>query len=677
MSTKKIKSLREKINSIDSNLLELLSERRKLALEVIKAKDFDGKPIRDRTREKELLNRLVRIGKENGLDTHFVTKLFHDIIEDSIRTQQLYLHRLGAEMIDEKKPSALKIAIQGIEGSYSYLAANKFFSGRKIELSFFSKDRFEEVIQSVESEEADFAFLPVENTTSGAVNEVYDLLLETRLSIVGEEEFHVKHCLVSKEDIQIGSITKIYAHYQAAAQCSKFLASLPHVTLEYFADTAMSARKLYSEDMKGTAAISSEEAAHLFNLKIIRSGIANQPGNFTRFLAAARKGIDIDLRIPAKTSLIMATAHKAGSLVEALGIFKKFEVNMTKLQSRPILGNPWDEMFYLDFQGNIKEPKIIRLLDELGKHTRFFKILGCYPTKENDRTKIDNLLQQLEDAGNNETEGSARVSAPVKSGYKFVGRDYKPQDTIIKVKDVTIGGDVFTIFAGPHFVKSRQQILSCAREASENQIGILAGGSFTTDIPAEKFDGVSREALNNLNEAGESYGLPLMIEVNLPEHVKIAAKLCDIIKIGPSNMSNYSLLSEAGKIHRPILIYRDPVSSREEFLNSAEYLMSHGNRQIILCESGIRTFESTKRWTLDLSGIPVLRSITHLPIVIDPMNSVTEIDNILPLLKASVALGAAGAVVEFEAESEKRDEERAFTLNVSEFRNMMKEISNV
>lgn len=176
-----------------------------------------------------------------------------------------------------------------------------------MEIEFISKLTFEEVVRAVETGEADYAMLPVENTTSGGINEVYDALLHTTLYIIGEEKFHVKHCLVSTEETPINRIKKIYAHVQAVAQCSKFLATLPYTKIDYYPDTAMSVQKVKEENNPENAAIASEEAAKIFGLPIIRTNIANQSENYTRFLIAARKPIEVDLRIPCKTSLVMAT----------------------------------------------------------------------------------------------------------------------------------------------------------------------------------------------------------------------------------------------------------------------------------------------------------------------------------------------------------------------------------
>jgi chorismate mutase/prephenate dehydratase len=592
----KMEELRDKINNVDANILDLLAERKKLSIDVIKLKEHGGKPIRDRDRERELLNKLIEHGRKRGLDTHFITKVFYEIIDESVRTQQFYLHKLGNYSTTEIKQNTIRVAIQGIEGSYSSLATKKFFENTETEIVLITKERFEDVVKSVENEEADYAVLPVENTTSGGINEVHDLLLNTTLSIIGEEVYQVKHCLVGVEEVSLGKLTKIYAHYQAAAQCSDFIKTHTNCSIEYFADTAMSGKKIKDEGNPLFAAITSEDAAEQFELKILRRGIANQEGNFTRFLVAARKPVTVDLRIPSKTSLIMATSHTPGSLFEALSIFKKFNVNMTRLQSRPIMGNPWEEMFYLDFIGNTADPNIQKLIDELGKFTRFFKVLGCYPTIEFERTKLENKNDELdtesliEDPTFSEEDSVEVKKTKIKTSYKFAGRDYKSDDTIIKVKDVTIGGDSFLVIAGPCSVESNEQILTCAQAAKENKAHILRGGCFKPRTSPYSFMGLGYEGLKFLVEAGKAYDMPVITEVLSINQVSEVAKHSDILQIGARNMQNFPLLIEVGKTHKPVLLKRGMMSSIDELLNASEYILAQGNRQVILCERGIRTF---------------------------------------------------------------------------------------
>lgn len=675
----KIKSIREKINKVDEDLISLLAERRKLSKEVVQEKDSGDQPIRDQARETELLERLIKLGKQKGVDPHFITKIFYEVIEDSVRVQQNYVLDLTGKQ--GNKEETIKVAIQGIEGAYSYLVANKFFSHANKALEFINKKRFDDVVKSVEHGEADYAMLPIENTTSGGINEVYDLLLHTTLAIVGEETFQVKHCLVSTKDIQIRKIKKIYAHYQAAAQCSKFLDTLPDARIEYFADTAMSVQKIKEEGIAEHAAIASEEAAKLFKVKILRQNIANQSENYTRFLVAARKPIDVDSRIPSKTSLVMATAHVPGSLVEALNIFRKHNVNMTKLESRPILGNPWEEMFYLDFEGNVKDETVQAVLDELGAHTRFFKVLGSYPSQEIRKTKLETLAVTADQQSEGKTaekslEDKPKAKKKPKS-YKFASREYKEEDTVIKVRDVLIGGDNFIVMAGPCSVESEKQIMSCAAEAKEHGAHILRGGCFKPRTSPYSFQGLGFEGLEYMKAAGQQYDLPIITEVLAPDQVQEVAKHADILQIGARNMQNFSLLKEVGKTHRPAMLKRGMMSSLDELLNAAEYILSQGNRQVILCERGIRTFETATRNTLDLSAIPVLKELTHLPIIVDPSHAIGVRDKVIPLAKAAKIVGAHGIMVEFHPEPEKALSDGPQALYYNQFEQLMSDLRKI
>lgn len=668
--------LRQKINNIDEDIIKLLLDRRILSKKVIVAKEESKNPIRDQKREEELLARIIKLGRKSGLDSTFLSKVFYEIIEDSVRLQQSHVQ---SSLNKATKKKSVKVAIQGIEGAYSFLAAEKYFVHSGFKLNFVYKKRFDEVVDAVEKGEAEYAVLPIENTTSGGINEVYDLLLHTTLSIVGEEKFQVKHCLVTLKDIPIEKIKKVYAHYQAAAQCSKFLETIPDVSVEYFADTAMSVQKIKEEGNQYFAAIASEEAAKLFGLKIIKKNIANQPDNFTRFLVASRKPEKVDPRIPCKTSIIMATSHTPGSLVEALNIFRKFNVNLTKLESRPIIGNPWEEMFYLDLEGNIFDEVVQKVMDELGQYTRFMKVLGSYPSQELSKTKLEMhkiLAGETEGKKTAASEESAKKSAAVKKSksYKLASREYKAEDTIIKVRDVLIGGDNFVVIAGPCSVESKEMILECAKEAKEYGAQILRGGCFKPRTSPYSFQGWGFDALDNLTEAGKVYQIPVVTEVMDTEQVEPVAKTADILQVGARNMQNFALLKAVGKTHRPVLLKRGMMASIEELLNAAEYILSQGNRQVILCERGIRTFETASRNTLDIGAVPILKELTHLPILIDPSHAIGQRDKVIPLAKAAKAVGAHGIMVEMHPDPEKAMSDGEQSLYFEQFETMMKEL---
>jgi len=672
-----INEIRESINSIDNEIIKLLSQRRKLSLDVVRYKNSNSIAIRDEKREEELLVRLIQIGRDNNLDSYIITKVFHEIIDDSIKLQRQYIQ----DLLNDKKDQSqiVRVAFQGIEGAYSYLAGKKFFAADLDNLFLIGYQTFDEVIKSVEKGQADYAILPIENTTSGGINEVYDLLLHTQLSIVGEEKFAVKHCLVTAEDVKINEIKTIFSHPQAVAQCSNFLSSLPNCKIEYYTDTAMSVQKIKDEGLRFQAAIASVEAANMFGLKVLKTDIANQSDNITRFYIAARNPKQVDKRIPSKTSLVMSTSHQSGSLVETLLIFKEHELNLTKLESRPILGNPWEEMFYLDFEGNIADENVLEALDKLGRITKFFKILGSYPTQDLPRTKLppEAFINQKQNSESSESDKKPiEKKSTSKKSYKLASREYKPEDTIINVKGILLGGNNFTVIAGPCSVESFDQIMVCAKEVKNNGAQILRGGCFKPRTSPYSFQGLGYEGLDYLFKAGREYELPIITEVLSPEDIVEVAKYSDIIQIGARNMQNFSLLKEAGKVHRPVMLKRGLMSSIDELLNAAEYILAQGNHQVILCERGIRTFETATRNTLDLSAVPILKELTHLPIIVDPSHAAGERDLVIPLAKASKAVGAHGIMVEFHPEPEKALSDGPQALYFSQFESLMSDLLN-
>lgn len=670
-----MQEIRKKINYIDEQILKLLSERRTLSLEIVKFKNQEKSSIRDREREKELLTRLIETGKSYGLDAHYISKIFYEIIDDSVKLQNKFVQQIENE---NSLSDVITVAIQGIEGSYSYLASKSFFGSQK-DLVFKKLKTFDEVVESVEDGEAEFAVLPIENTTSGSINEVYDALTSGDLNIIGEEIFQVKHCLVGIEDIPLNQIKKIYAHYQAARQCSKFLKSLPKAEVEYFEDTAKSVEKIKEEGNKYFCAIASKEAAGIFNVSVLKEDIANQQRNFTRFLICSKNPIKVDERIPAKTSLVLATAHQAGSLVQALSVFKEFGINMTKLESRPIIGNPWEEMFYLDFQGNTQEQKVKDLLDEVGKYTRYLKILGCYPAKDFEKTKVDHIKQAHQETGTNvkTSEAVKEKKSNHKVSYKLASRDYKKDDTIISVKDVKIGGGKFVIIAGPCSVESFEQINQCAKEVKENFAHILRGGCFKPRTSPYAFQGLGYEGLDLLRAAGDEFDLPIITEVLAIDQIEKVAEKSDILQIGARNMQNFALLAEVGKTLRPVMLKRGMMSSIDELLNAAEYILARGNRQVILCERGIRTFETATRNTLDLSAVPVLKELTHLPVIVDPSHAVGHRDKVLPLAKAAKAVGADGIMVEIHPDPDKALSDGPQSLRFDQFQILVSSLNKM
>lgn len=680
MSDKKkdgLQEVRDQINAVDTQILDLLAKRRSLSTTVIQKKDEAQAPIRDPKREEEILIERIRLGKSQGLDAHYVTKVFHEIIDDSIRMQQEYLQERANPQ--PKGNGVVRVAFHGIEGSYSYLAGKKYFSREKNDPIFSGHMTFEAVAKAVESGQADYAMLPIENTTSGGINEVYDQILRCSIAIIGEEKFPLNHCLIgSTPEVSVASIKKIYCSPNAVVECGKFLAQLAGCKIEYFNDSALSVKKIRDDRDPTQAAIASEEAARLFGLSVIQRDIANQRDNFNRYIVIARNPKKVDLRIPCKTSLVIATPQKAGALVEALLIFKENGINLTKLESRPIPNNPWEEMFYVDFEGNVDEERAKKALNELTRTTRFIKVLGCYPSHDLTPTAVSPQAV----AGAAEMVQPAAKIAPepekLKTGKKsklLSSRDQKESDTVIEVKGLKIGGEnPFVVMAGPCSVESQEQIINCAREAREHGALVLRGGCFKPRTSPYSFQGLGFPGLDLLADAGKMFGLPIITEVMSPEDVERVAEKSDILQIGARNMQNFTLLKAVGRTHRPVMLKRGMSSSLEELLQATEYILSEGNQQVMLCERGIRTFETATRNTLDLSAVPVLRRITHLPVIVDPSHAAGERDLVPPLSRASKAVGAHGIIIEFHPEPEKALSDGPQALRFHQFESLMAEL---
>ena len=381
-----LSDLRERIDDIDDRLLGALAERRAVSRAVIASKMSRSADLRDVSREKELLVDRIERGAALGLDGPYVMRVFHQVIDDSVRLQQ---ELLQAHVNDDDDAAPIRVAHLGSEGSFSHVASRGHFARRAPQLITVGCESFRAVVAAVETGRADFGLLPIENTTSGGINEVYDLLLHTRLSIVGEHRARIVHCLLGLEDASLERIHTVYSHPQPFEQCSSFLRRLRDVSFVPTADTAAAVATVASQGDPAAVAVGSEEAGRIHGLTVLASEIANHSENYTRFLVVGPRPVDVDARVPAKTSLVLSTSQRPGSLVEVLLVFRSHQINLTKLESRPILGNPWEEMFYVDVQANVAEARMKQALVELEAHTRQIRVLGTYPSDELEPTPVD------------------------------------------------------------------------------------------------------------------------------------------------------------------------------------------------------------------------------------------------------------------------------------------------
>jgi 3-deoxy-7-phosphoheptulonate synthase len=263
---------------------------------------------------------------------------------------------------------------------------------------------------------------------------------------------------------------------------------------------------------------------------------------------------------------------------------------------------------------------------------------------------------------------------PIVKPFKLASREFKIQDTVITIMDSRLGGENIIITAGPCAVESREQILAIAEKVKQAGAKILRGGAFKPRTSPYSFQGLGEEGLKLLKEARNITGLPVTTEVLSPETVDLVAEYSDIVQIGARNMQNFALLQKVGACGKPVLLKRGMMNTLEELLMSAEYILLHGNPNVILCERGIRTFEKYSRFTLDLSAVPILKSLTHLPVMVDPSHAAGKWELVLPLSRAAVASGADGLIIEVHHEPQKAMSDGLQSLKPQKFARLMKEL---
>ncbi len=269
-----------------------------------------------------------------------------------------------------------------------------------------------------------------------------------------------------------------------------------------------------------------------------------------------------------------------------------------------------------------------------------------------------------------QVEKAVRISAP----YKFVSREFRPNKTQIRVNGTVIGGDEFVVMAGPCSVESEAQIMETAEAVAAAGAKLLRGGAFKPRTSPYDFQGLEEEGLKLLRKAKEATGLAIVTELMSDGDVALVAEYSDIIQIGARNMQNFALLKAVGRAGRPIVLKRGMSSTIRELLMSAEYIVAHGNPNVILCERGIRTFETETRNTCDIAAVPVLNELTHLPVVVDPSHAAGRRSIVPALTRAAVAVGADGVIVEVHPHPEKAFSDGAQSLTIPQFRDMMRDL---
>ncbi len=376
----KLDDIRQQIDVVDDKIAELYGERMQLIKQVVEAKKQSGKETYDPEREKKIL---LRVSDKVDSDCQiYLKRVFESIFETSKAYQTMNaesnygISQKLKEAISKGEltfPNKAKVACQGVLGAYSGIAADRLFE--LADITYFKN--FEGVFSAVEKGFCKYGVLPIENSSAGSVNQVYDLMKEHKFYIVKSVRLWVSHTLIANKDTDIKDIKEIVSHEQAISQCKAYLEKFPNVKITACPNTAVAAKMVAESGRKDIAALSSRECADIYGLKILDNNVQDSNSNYTRFILIAK---DMEFYQGARKISIMTTLpqNTAGSLNKLLAKFANLGINLTKLESRPIIGSSFEFMFYFDFECDVKNRGLINLLAELDNSAEQFTFLGAY-----------------------------------------------------------------------------------------------------------------------------------------------------------------------------------------------------------------------------------------------------------------------------------------------------------
>ena len=372
-----LSELRAKIDDVDEQIVELYEKRMDISRQVAEYKIETGKKVFDRQREQEKLARLKSL-THNEFNSHGIVELFEQIMSMSRKLQyQLLIQRgslgklpfIGVDKLETKRA---RVVFQGAEGAYSQAAMIKYFGD---EINSFHVETFRDAMSAIDEGSADFAVLPIENSTAGIVSEIYDLLVEFENYIVGEQIIKIEHCLLGVPGAELSDIRIVYSHPQSLMQSARFLAdhNWRQISMQ---NNAFAARKVAEDGDKTQAGIAGVHAGEVYGLKILRKGVNHAGANSTRFIIVTNQ--KVFRKDAAKVSICFEVPHRSGSLYHMLSHFIYNNLNLTKIESRPIEDRSWEYRFFVDFEGNLADSAVKNALRGLRDEARNMKILGNY-----------------------------------------------------------------------------------------------------------------------------------------------------------------------------------------------------------------------------------------------------------------------------------------------------------
>lgn len=370
--------LRGKLDQIDEKIVALYEERMEISSQVADYKIETGKKVLDKAREEEKLAK-VRALTHNAFNAHGVQELFEQIMSMSRKLQYNKLAQAGTLGklpfigVDRLETEQARVVYQGAEGAYSHLAMQRYFGEQ---VKNFHVETFRDAMTAIEEGSADFAVLPIENSTAGIVSEIYDLLVEFENYIVGEQIIKIEHCLLGVPGTDISQIRTVYSHPQSLMQSARFLSAHEDWKQVSLKNNAFAAEKVSKEGDKSQAAIAGEQAAKAYGLEILKRGVNQAENNSTRFIIVTNQ--KIFRKDAGKISICLEVPHESGSLYHILSHFIYNNLNMTKIESRPIEERDWEYRFFIDFEGNFMDGAVKNALRGLRDEARNMKILGNY-----------------------------------------------------------------------------------------------------------------------------------------------------------------------------------------------------------------------------------------------------------------------------------------------------------
>ncbi len=671
--------LRKQLDAVDRAVIESLAKRLKIVSQVAKLKQGATSGIRDISREEQLLAKLANYARLAGIDTFLVTRVYREVLDYSVRLQQ---RRIASHPAQD----SVRVGYVGSEGSPQHTAAMQAFATEEAEVSHAPYASAAALVKALEAGACEFGVMPLESSSFGSFHEAYDFLTSHRLTLVGEEIVRVEYVLAAAEPVPPLAIKRVFATSTARKECSDLLSSLGAEVVSVAEEDRAAQRVRETVDDGFSAAAMREERARRCGLHVIQRNVGNIKESYIRQAVLSVRALEFDTRIPCKTSIVFATGHARGALLACLQLFARHEVNLTKLESRPRPGSPWEYVFYVDFEGNLQDKRVKSVLRELGHNTSYLKVLGCYPSRTAREAKpakslplppVHALLAEArpqislssevppaeaEDAQlSTEQPAEPERDAALWRNRRDVGPTHQADGTTtFEIRGKGVGG-------------TRRLILGAARQGTHlewwERFGVvcrdLGVDVLCSSWPSPERGGFAsdedwRDHLEMLVQVGQLVELPLAVSVVSVEHVERAASKVDALQFHFTEVPTAPLLDSLGSCDRPLFLSRAPATPLHVAYEVAEALLCRGNKRLVLCEGGTPSWDKASSLVVDLATVARMRRETHLPVFVYP-GRVEPVERLQDVVHAAFAVGSSGMVLSAEQSVLSSREETAWS----------------